>query len=375
MTMTAHELANRLTALTRDLLLIRSTEQHPGERRRCLEFIGNHLVTLENVRVRTYESGGYTSLVALPEGVERPVVLLNGHIDVIEHPGLESYRGVVRDGRIWGPGSGDMKGAVAIMLELFRDLQRTHPGASVGLALTSDEERGGENGLRYLFEDAGLRCQAAIIPDGGSLNRVTVQEKGILHLRIRRTGQPGHAARPWLGNNALESLLAALTRLRHRFDQWSQDGETDEDHWFPTAAITLLSVGNRTINRIPGSAEALVDIRFPPPHSVASMLELAARELGDGVQLEPVVTAEPAHLLPDPLFCAVTREITGAPARLARVSGGSDARFIARHGIPVMLSRPEVGNLHAEDEWIDIASMVTYSRICATYIRRRLELG
>lgn len=368
---TAHELAGRLTALTRDLMLIRSTEQHHEERQRCFEFIQNHLVTMENVRVRSYESQGYTSLVVLPEGIEQPQVLLNGHIDVIEHPSLDGYRGTVHDGRIWGPGSGDMKGAVAIMLELFREIQRLRPGASVGLALTSDEERGGENGMRYLFEDAGLRCGAVIIPDGGSLNRVTVEEKGILHLRLRRRGQPGHAARPWQGDNALEGLIEALSRLRRRFDELAHPGE--EDHWFPTASLTMLSVPNRTINRIPEAAEACLDIRFPPPRTVAGMLELAAGELGALVEVEPVVTAEPTHLQPDPLFCQVTEDLTGKPVSLARVSGGSDARFASRHGIPVMLSRPEVGNLHAEDEWIDISSMVTYYRICEAYIQRVLE--
>lgn len=370
---TAHELAGRLTALTRDLMLIRSTDPHPEERRRCFEFIENHLVTIENLRLRVYECQGYASLVVLPEEVERPNVLLNGHIDVVEHPGLESYRGTVREGRIWGPGAGDMKGAVAVLLELFRDLQRSYPGVSVGLALTSDEEQGGENGVRYLFDEAGLRCGVAIIPDGGSLNRITVEEKGILHLSVSRRGRPGHAARPWLGDNALEGLMEALGRLRSRFQQFH--GAGDEEHWFPTASLTRLAVPNRTVNRIPEEAEASLDIRFPPPWTVAGMLELAASELGRAVSLDAVLGAEPTHLRPDPLFSEVTEELTGLPARLVRVSGGSDARFMARRGVPVIVSRPEVGNLHAEDEWIDIGSMVTYYRICETYIRRRLELG
>jgi len=56
-----------------------------------------------------------------------------------------------------------------------------------------------------------------------------------------------------------------------------------------------------------------------------------------------------------------------------RECGGSDARFLCRHDIPVLMSRPLVGNLHAADEWIDIASMVQFHRIIARYLEERLQ--
>lgn len=78
------------------------------------------------------------------------------------------------------------------------------------------------------------------------------------------------------------------------------------------------------------------------------------------------------HLEPDRLFLEVTKEITGEPVRLIRDDGGSDARFIAACGIPVLMSRPLVGNLHGKDEWIDIDSMLTFYRIYQAYVRRTL---
>jgi succinyl-diaminopimelate desuccinylase len=93
---------------------------------------------------------------------------------------------------------------------------------------------------------------------------------------------------------------------------------------------------------------------------------------GDRFEIRTLVAAEPTHLAPDELFCKVTEEITGHPVRLVRACGGSDARFIRANGIPVNLSRPLVGDLHTEDEWIDIQSMARYYAICETYIRRKL---
>ncbi|HAV63747.1 MAG TPA: peptidase M20 [Verrucomicrobiales bacterium] len=365
-------LLERLTALTRDLALIPSTDARPEERRRCFEFCRNHLEALDGVDIREFEHNGYTSLVATPDHAPHPDVLLCGHLDVVEHPGRPRYVTRVDGGRIYGPGVGDMKGALAIMLELFRNLHRREPGLSLGLAITSDEERGGESGVRFLFEETGLRCSVAIIPDGGTLNRIIVEEKGILHLRLRARGHAAHAARPWLGNNALEHLADALSRLRGEFQALrAAPADAGEDHWYPTCAITGISTPNTSINRIPPDAEAVADIRFTPPHTAATLLERIRAIAGDGVLLEPIISAEPTHLSPDPEFVNVTEAVTGREAQLVRSSGGSDARFICRHGIPVLLSRPLVGELHSEDEWIDIESMGTYYRICEQYIISR----
>ena len=53
--------------------------------------------------------------------------------------------------------------------------------------------------------------------------------------------------------------------------------------------------------------------------------------------------------------------------------GGSDARFISGYGIPVIMSRPLVGNLHAENEWIEIASMDTLYHIYQRYLEKKLR--
>ena len=75
----------------------------------------------------------------------------------------------------------------------------------LGLAITSDEERGGNAGMRYLFDEVGLRCNVAMIPDGGSLNEVTVEEKGILHLKIQCNGTFGTRGASMVGKQSIGS--------------------------------------------------------------------------------------------------------------------------------------------------------------------------
>lgn len=367
-------LLDRLVALTRDLILIPSTDSRPRERARCFALLRDHLEAVDGVFIREFESQGYGSLVACPKGVENPQILMVAHLDVIDHPDVEVYRSAVRDGRIYGPGAGDMKGQVAIMVELFCLLQRQYPGISFGIAITSDEEIGGEHGVKHLFERTSLRCGVAIVPDGGSINDITVAEKGILHARLSCQGKEGHAARPWLTPNALLLLTEAIVHVTRDMDSLKTGLETSPDHWYPTCVPTVLRTANETLNCIPGEAYACLDLRFPYPLTAADMLTRLRRSAGEGIEVQALMSAEPTQLAPDPLYLQVTQDLTGLPVNLVRASGGSDSRYISQYGIPVILSRPHVGALHSPEEWIDIESMGLYFRICEEFILRKLNL-
>jgi len=136
----------------------------------------------------------------------------------------------------------------------------------------------------------------------------------------------------------------------------------------------MIGSPNDSPNRIPEEAEAMLDIRFIPPQTALSVLEEIQRVIPQGLTLHPLVSAEPTHLAPDGGFVDATREVTGVEPRIVRACGGSDGRFFFARGIPVMLSRPRVGNLHGQDEWIDVDSMVDYFEICRRYVLKRITI-
>jgi succinyl-diaminopimelate desuccinylase len=365
------DLRNELVSLTRDLVLIPGIDGRPKDIRRAIDFIGNHVESVPEVEIRHYDKDGSPSLIALPRGIETPEVMMFGHVDVIAHPDSSAYRSEIVDGRIIGPGAGDMKGPVAIILTLFCELHAKFPGVSLGLAITSDEERGGAGGVGYLVDEVGVRCGLAIIPDGGSQNEITEEEKGILHVELQATGHSAHAARPWLGRNAVELLTATVANVQEHFESFHDESP---DHWYPTCVMTVVGTPNTTINRIPEVAQALLDIRFPPPHTVDSMLALIRNCADEGVEIHPRVHAEPTHLQPDQVFLDITAEVTAQPVYRIRAAGGSDARFLAQRGIPVIMSRPLMGEIHSTEEWIDIDSMLTVYHIYSEYLQQRLAL-
>lgn len=363
------KIKNRLIELTRDLVLIPTTEFHPEDMERGMEFIKNHLEETRGISVKIHQSHGVPSLVALPDNHSEPEILLCAHLDVIPMPRDTHYRSTIENGRIYGPGAGDMKGSLAILLEVFRDIHFRLPGASLGLVVTSDEERGGKHGIEYLFQEAGLRCKNAIIPDSGSLNQVTVQEKGTVHLKVSCYGPSGHACHPWLVDNPLERLIDRLSEIKSFFE----DMEKREDCWHPTFTITIVRTPNEAANRIPAHAEATCDVRFTPPFTTEKMLDIIREKLDEDMEVEVLISAEVSHYNPDPLFLEITEEITGKPAVRYQAHGGSDARFLCTLGIPAIMSRPEVGSTHSEKEWVNIDSMVKLYKIYEKYLEKKLS--
>ena len=364
------DLQKQLVQLARDLVMIPSSVDRPGDVERALELIRHHVDYIPEIDVRLFESYGYPSLVAMPKSSPLHCqVLLSAHIDVVAHTDDAVFHPEISGDRIIGPGAGDMKGQLAILIHLFTAAHRAFPGASLGLVVTSDEEIGGMHGLRYLLQDVGLRCDKAIVPDGGSLDRFPVEEKGILHMHARLKGSSSHAARPWLAVNALQRAARLIESLHSTFPLRE---DHDGDHWYSTCAATMISSTNHAINRIPDDIEVGLDCRFTPPYTAEAIREKIEAMLEPEDSLKILISAAPTSLNPDERYLDIASDVLGRPVERVREPGGSDGRFFAELNIPVIMSRPHVGKLHDQDEWIDVPSMLIYYEITGKYLNEIL---
>lgn len=361
------ETENRILDLLRDLIIIPSTASNPDALDHAVKLVRNHIDVIPGIEVEEHESGGRPSFVARPEGLGGPVeVLLVGHVDVVEAE-PEGFSPRIEGNRIYARGAGDMKGAVAVMTELYREFLERRPSLPLGLMITADEESGGRHGVGHLVNEKGYRTGLAIIPDSGSLNEIVVMEKGILAGRVVSRGRAGHSARPWDSDNAVHRLMENLARLRTRFDSF----DTGDGKWRHTVSVNVLGTRNVTPNRVPGSARAVIDIRFTEEKTADGMLALLEEVFDEHTEFHSELISEPLMTEPDPAFVRITEEITGNPVRLVREHGGSDGRFFTRLKIPVIMSRPNVGGLHSDNEWIETDSMLQYYRILAAFLREK----
>ncbi|HTZ86971.1 MAG TPA: succinyl-diaminopimelate desuccinylase [Solirubrobacteraceae bacterium] len=252
-------LSTRLAERTLQLVDIASES---GAERDIVEHV---LGVLRAGGVEMHDAGDTCVLAGTRSRGRRPLVLLAGHLDTV--PAQENWPGLLDGEHVHGLGASDMKGGVAVMLELAlaeaapRDSERA-AGFDVGYVFFGREELpSSESALSPLLaREAGLReADLAIVlePTG---NVVQAGCLGNIDATWTFTGRAGHSARPWLAENAIDLALAGVRELHAR----EPERETIEGLEFAqVATVTTLHAGVAR-NVIPGTCTANVNFRYSP---------------------------------------------------------------------------------------------------------------
>lgn len=150
-------------------------------------------------------------LARLERGPGRSLIL-NGHLDTVGVDGMtiDPFDPVVRDGRLWGRGSADMKGGVAAALAAGRDAASGDFNGTLIVALTADEEEQGR-GARRLVEE-GLTADGAVVCEPTGLDIMSAH-KGFTWLELTFRGRAAHGSRPDRGVDAIRHAGLFLSRL------------------------------------------------------------------------------------------------------------------------------------------------------------------
>ena len=153
-----------------------------------------------------------------------PVVHLNGHLDVVP-PGegwtCDPFGGIVRDGRLYGRGSSDMKAGLAAAVYAAEALRRADIPLVGGIEVsgTVDEESGGHAGVAWLAEQGYLsaaQTDYVIIPEPFGPDRICVGHRGVYWFDLVTTGHTAHGSMPFLGVNAIDHMTTVLEAVRTR---------------------------------------------------------------------------------------------------------------------------------------------------------------
>ncbi len=261
--------------------------------------------------------------LAAPGPVDlKPLVILAGHVDTVPEQG--NLPGRIEGGKVHGLGSTDMKGACAVIVELLCELWDQRPLLNCclgGILFAREELPFGDSALTPLLAheatapleelQGGSRATAANLavvmePTSG---RVQAGCLGNLNATWHFTGTSAHSARPWQGENALDAVGTALTRLA------AVPVTQHEFAGLPYAeCITATGVrGGVARNVVPGEAEIDVNYRYPPGKS-AEAAEATLRELTSGLgELEIVGHAPSGAVTIDEPLAQLLIELTGEP--------------------------------------------------------------
>jgi succinyl-diaminopimelate desuccinylase len=337
-----------MTAVDLALELVRlDTVNPPGREEAAASLLGERL-RAAGFEVAFHEHApGRPSVVARLPG-DGPALCMTGHLDTVPLGGapwsVEAF-GELRDGRLYGRGSSDMKGGVAAIVVAAERVAALGRGtAGLELVLCAAEETGCEGALHLASSGALGRAGAVLVaePTGGVPH---VAHKGVLWARATTEGKSAHASAPQLGRNAIYPLaaaVAALAELRFDVEPHPVLGE-------PTLNVGTIS-GGSGINLVPDRAEAGIDIRTVP--GMPSPLDRLRSLAGPEVTIEPILDLPPVSTDPADPFVRSVADVAGS-------SGGGLAYFTdaaaltPAYGSPptVIWGPGEAAQAHQTDEW------------------------
>jgi succinyl-diaminopimelate desuccinylase len=210
-----------------------------------------------------------------------PNICFAGHVDVVP-PGDEKawkndpFTAVIADGRVYGRGAVDMKGAIACFIVAVEDLLKTVGKIKGGLSLllTSDEEGSAKYGTKIMLDYIGHRypkIDFCIVGEPTSKNSfgdlVKIGRRGSVNFNLTLSGKQGHVAYPTEAQNPVPILVKLLHELINT------ELDTGNEFFGPSVlTLTSVDVGNNVTNVIPAKASAIFNIRFNNFHTASSLV-------------------------------------------------------------------------------------------------------
>lgn len=404
----------------------------PGERE-AAEYV-TELLNEVGLKPKVFESAERrTSVVTRLKGTssDRPALVVHGHLDVVPAEAddwtMDPFGAEIKDGCVWGRGAVDMKNMDAMILATIRDMIRNdrRPARDLVVAFFADEEHGGRFGSHWAVENRPELFEGATeaISEVGGYSvdvagkrayLIQIAEKGIAWLRLIAEGRTGHGSQITT-ENAVARLAETIARIGAH--QWPRkvipavDGllkgvadltgkpynPEDPDSVdtliealgsasrFVGATVstttnpTMLQAGYKA-NVVPGSAEAVIDMRILPGDEGESIKEIESM-LAPGVRWEYVQDDVPLEApfnssLVDVMVESLRAEDPEAAVLPYALSGGTDNKALSRLGItgygfaplqlPGDLDFPAM--FHGIDERVPVESLKFGTRVLGRFL-------
>jgi len=329
---------------------------------------------------------GRPSVVGRRPGGDGPALMLNAHYDTVGVEGMRApFEPFVEDGRLYGRGAYDMKGALAACIEAARllDDAGVELGGDLLVAAVSDEEYA-SLGTADLVERRArgeLSFESAIVTEPTAL-RLCVAHRGFTWIEIETAGRAAHGSRYREGVDANLRMGRVLGRLETLLAEL-QAGPGHPLLGPPSLHAALLE-GGVGISTYSPRCMLRIERRTVPPETrerveseIATLLEtLREEDPGFEAAWKTIFHREPFETSPDAPIArhvkdAVT-EILGDPPTVFGDSPWMDSALLAAAGVDTVVIGPAGAGAHADVEWVDLASCARLAEVLASAAVRAL---
>lgn len=331
----------------------------------------------------TYDATGKKAnlFATLGEG-KKPGIILSGHTDVVpvdgQHWDSNPFQAIIRDGKLYGRGSADMKGFIATALTMVPAFLEAETDSAIHFAFSYDEEVGclGVRGLIRDLEETGMKPAGCIVGEPTLMHPI-LAHKGTNRFRCCVRGKEAHSSYTNLGVNAIEYAAKMIVYIRNIADRMAQVERRNYGFTVPyTTLQTGLIKGGIASNVVPRDCEFAFECRTLPGADIdaiykeiqdyaASLLpEMRAVEPNAAIDIEVVANA-PGLLMRDDdsmvkLAAALSRHTPNGG-----VSYGTEAGLFQKAGIPTVICGPgNIEQAHRPNEFVSLEQLAR----CETFL-------
>ncbi len=314
-------------------------------------------------------------------GKSSPNFCYAGHTDVVP-PGnikqwtINPFKPIVKNNKLIGRGASDMKASIACFVSAvskFKNKNKSFKG-SISLLITGDEEGIAVNGTKRVVKYLKRKREKinfCIVGEPTNPNKlgemIKIGRRGSLTGRLTVIGSQGHVAYPHRANNPSNTMIKILKKIKDlKLDKGTKNFQASN------LEITKINIDNNADNVIPGSADAVFNIRFNDKHSSKSLkrklnkiFKKVTKSNKSRFKVNYEVSGEAFLTRPNKTTYMVQnaiKKIIGIKPKLSTSGGTSDARFI--RNIAPCLEFGLVGKtMHKIDESVSVSDLKKLTKI------------
>jgi succinyl-diaminopimelate desuccinylase len=352
--------------ISKRLISFRSSELRPLEIVACLDYIEKYFISLnENVFIKKVVNKECLAIVISNTESNRPDILLNGHIDVVEGE-AEQFKPTISNNKLYGRGAIDMKSSVAVMMLSMKEIIEQKINIKATLMIVGDEEVQTSRSTKYLIRKLRLKPQFTIVGEETSFDIVT-EQKGSLNLEIEAKGIKTHSAYPERGINAIDKCFEAYQTIKSLSCFKRQIGYRN------TIALTYIS-GGQTINSVPDSCRMGINIRFITAEDLKKIKKLIQNlKIQNFLKINTYCSGSIMKSSDCRKYIMelkkITKEICWIVPETKKTATGSDARYFSSKKLPVIMFGPRGAGYHEKKEYVEIDSLTNYYKILNKFIK------
>ncbi len=341
-----------------------------------IHFVRDSLARLGVKSRLTYNADRSKANLFATLGEGKPAgIILSGHTDTVPWDGqdwsVDPLGATVQDGRLYGRGSADMKGFIAIALAHAQQFLDSPAPFAIHLALSYDEEVGcfGVKELIADMRDAGVRPLACLVGEPTSMVPA-IAHKGVYRYRCCVRGKEAHSSLTPQSVNAIEMAARVVGRLRDMAEDLERTEPRYEGFDVPFSTVSVGQFhGGIADNVVPRDAEFRYEFRDLPTADVANLqaqvvaharaLEPAMQKVAPeaGFRFETICEIPSFLGSPDDAITRLAQRLSGEPGTTL-VAFGTEAGLFKNAGIPTVVCGPgSILQAHQPDEYVSLAQL------------------